>query len=138
MDVTDLDFRVAFRLMQHINSVSRMAWPSVARLAAQLGKSRDRIFMASTKRLQAAAWVVKNWRRHQKAPNEYEFLDDRVNVCLDAMIRRLEEMDLNEDEVAEMQRQTVDEVAEMRVLRLQICQFLRLQIYHLNTLTRTT
>jgi hypothetical protein len=48
--VTDLDFRVAFRIMQHINSVSRIAWPSVPRLGAQLKKSDDRI-MAATRRL---------------------------------------------------------------------------------------
>lgn len=88
VEVTDLDFRVAFRIMQHINSASRIAWPSVARLAAQLSKSPDRI-MAATKRLQQAGWLVKS-RKSQKAPNEYGFLTDRLNAVIDAMHQRVE------------------------------------------------
>lgn len=109
--VTDLDFRVAFRIMQHINSVSRIAWPSVPRLGAQLKKSDDRI-MAATKRLSEIGWITKG-RKSQKAPNEYSFRDDRVNAALDAMLLRIEAIGTELDP-AEMQGQTRHDPADLR------------------------
>lgn len=109
--VTDLDFRVAFRIMQHINSVSRIAWPSVPRLGAQLKKSDDRI-MAATKRLSDVGWMTK-WRKSQKSPNEYRFYDDRVNTALDAMLQRVEAIG-SEFDPAEMQGQKMDDPADLR------------------------
>ena len=108
--VTDLDFRVAFRIMQHINSVSRIAWPSVPRLGAQLKKSDDRI-MAATKRLAEIGWITKS-RKSQKAPNEYSFRDDRVNTALDGMLLRIEAIGAELDP-AEMQGQTRDDPADL-------------------------
>jgi hypothetical protein len=99
-EVTDADFRVAFRIMQHVNSVSRIAWPSVNRLAVQLKKSCDSI-MTSTKRLCAAfdldkrprrPWLTKS-RPHKRAPNHYQFLADRMNGVLDAMHERMENVE---------------------------------------------
>lgn len=109
--VTDLDFRVAFRIMQHINSVSRIAWPGVPRLGAQLSRSDDRI-MASTKRLSEIGWLTK-WRKSQKAPNEYSFHDDRVNIALDSMLQRLEAKGAEFDP-AEMQGQKTVDPADLQ------------------------
>jgi len=112
-DVTDLDFRVAFRIMQHVNSVSRIAWPSVARLSAQLDKSEDRI-RAATRRLQQARWIVKG-RKSQKAPNEYGFLNDRVADVLDAMQARIEIIETEPVDHAEMHGQSRDDHADLRL-----------------------
>ena len=111
-EVTDLDFRVAYRIMSHINSVSRLAWPSVARLAAQMGKSEDRI-RASTRRLQAAGWLLKQ-RRSQKAPNEYTFLCDRVNAVVDGMLARVEALESGSDDHADLHGQKSGDRAELR------------------------
>ncbi|UCI17020.1 hypothetical protein FJ970_17970 [Mesorhizobium sp. B2-1-8] len=117
-DMTDAEFRVAFRVMQHVNSVSRVAWPSVDRLAAQLFRSRDAI-MATTKRLCAVAhrdgrprlaWLQKS-RPHKRASNEYSFLGDRANMVLDAMHLRMEEFENEKVEVANLQPQKPVEVA---------------------------
>ena len=112
VEVTDLDFRVGFRIMQHVNSSSRIAWPSVARLAAQLGKSEDRV-RASTKRLAAAGWLVKE-RRSQKKPNEYSFLTDRMNAVIDGMLLRVENIGSERNDHAELHGQNRDDHAEMR------------------------
>lgn len=111
--VTDLDFRVAFRIMQHVNSVSRIAWPSVARLSAQLGKSEDRI-RAATRRLQQTAWIAKG-RKSQKAPNEYSFLNDRVVDILDIMQARVEIIETTPVDHAEMHGQSRDDRADLRL-----------------------
>lgn len=102
-DVTDADFRVAFRLLQHVNSVSRIAWPSIERLAAQIGnKSKDKegreskSLGRSPHRVQAAIthlaelrWISRE-RPNRLAQNEYKFMDDRMNTVLDARIEREE------------------------------------------------
>lgn len=111
-EVTDLDFRVAFRIIQHLNSVSRIAWPSVARLAAQLGKSEDRV-RASTKRLQAVGWLVKE-RKSQKAPNEYRFLSARLDRVLNAMLDRVDAIGVEEDDHADLHGQNQDDHADLR------------------------
>lgn len=111
-EVTDLDFRVAYRLMQHVNSVSRLAWPSVARLAAQLGKSEDRI-RASTKRLQALHWLEKG-RKSQKASNEYRFLDQRLEGVMSRMLDRVDAIGMGDDDHAELHGQNSDDHAELR------------------------
>lgn len=117
-DLTDAEFRVAFRVMQHINSVSRVAWPSVDRLAAQLFRSRDAI-MATTKRLSAVAhkdgrprlaWLRKS-RPHKRASNEYTFGEERMNMVLDAMQMRMEALENGQFEVANLQPQKQVEVA---------------------------
>lgn len=124
-EVTDADFRVAFRMMQHVNSVSRIAWPSVDRLAVQLARSRDSI-MASTKRLCAVLdknnlprlpWMTKS-RRHKRAPNEYSFLGDRMNSVLDAMHQRMDDFENDKFEVANFQPQKPVEVANQGVVEV--------------------
>lgn len=111
LEVTDADFRVAFRVIQHLNSTSRLAWPSIARLAAQLGKSEDRV-RASTKRLSTVGWLWKG-RKSQKAPNEYRFLEDRVNMVLDAMVQRMDNMPTANDR-ADVRGQKSDDHAHLR------------------------
>lgn len=106
LDVTDADFRVAFRVIQHLNSVSGLAWPSIARLAAQLGKSEDRV-RASTKRLSTVGWIWKG-RKSQKAPNEYRFLEDRVNMVLDAMLQRMDKVSSANDRADMRGQKSVD------------------------------
>lgn len=110
--VTDLEFRVAFRIMQHVNSVSRLAWPSVARLGAQLDKSGDRI-RAATKNLHKLGWLRKG-RKSQKAPNEYTFLEGRMNIALDGMLARIEAIGTVHDH-ADMHGQTSADHADSRV-----------------------
>lgn len=106
LDVTDADFRVAFRVIQHLNSVSGLAWPSISRLASQLGKSEDRV-RASTKRLSNVGWIWKG-RKSQKAPNEYRFLEDRVNMVLDAMLQRMDKMSSANDRADMRGQKSVD------------------------------
>jgi predicted transcriptional regulator len=109
--LTELDFRVAFRIMQHVNGRTKLAWPSVSRLAAQLGKSEDRI-RASTKRLHDLDWVRK--RRHsRKAPNEYVFRDKNVAETIDKMLDRLDAI-MNDDH-AKMHGQDRDDHADLPV-----------------------
>lgn len=117
-EVTDADFRVAFRMMQHVNSVSRIAWPSLDRLAVQLARSKDAV-MATTKRLCAVVdkegqprlpWMKKS-RRHKRASNEYSFTGDRMNAVLDAMHQRMEDFENDKFEVANLQPQNPFEVA---------------------------
>lgn len=111
VDLTDMDFRVAFRIMQHVNGRTRLAWPSVARLAAQLGKSEDRV-RASTKRLAEAGWLLKG-RTSQKAPNEYTFLDGQVEQTVLAMLDRLDA--INADDRAKMHGQADYDHADLPV-----------------------
>jgi len=109
--LTDLDFRVAFRIMQHVNGRTRLAWPSVSRLAAQLDKSEDRI-RASTRRLSEAGWLVKS-RTSQKAPNEYVFLDANVERSLLMMLDRLDA--ITADDRVKMHGQDDDDHADLPV-----------------------
>ncbi|MDF3216276.1 hypothetical protein EN962_13965 [Mesorhizobium sp. M7A.F.Ca.CA.001.09.2.1] len=144
-EVTDADFRVAFRMMQHVNSVSRIAWPSVDRLAVQLARSRDSI-MASTKRLCAALtkdgrprlpWMRKS-RPHKRAANQYGFMGDRANMVLDAMHQRMEDFENDKFEVANLQPQNPFEVANhpgFEVANPPYVEVANLQHKHLNGTT---
>ncbi len=105
--LSDLEFRVAFRIMQHVNSVSRIAWPSVARLAAQLDKSEGRV-RAATRRLQDAGWLMKR-RKSQRESNEYGFLSDRVPDVLDDMADRMKRVNPMADDRSEMNGQVSDD-----------------------------
>jgi hypothetical protein len=84
--VTDADFRVAFRLMQHVNSTSRLAWPSMDWLACQIGKSGLRV-RAAIKNLSDAGWLAKH-RLNRHRSNEYAFHDAPLNTVLDAKLTR--------------------------------------------------
>jgi hypothetical protein len=110
-DLTDAEFRVAFRLMQHVNSASRIAWPSIERLAAQLGRSTDAV-KAAMKGLWGTErpWVKKT-RPHKRASNQYSFLPDRINLVLDARDKRMDDLENDKFEVANSHPQTPVEVA---------------------------
>lgn len=86
----DIDMRVAFRLMQHVNAKTRDAHPSLERLAAQIGVSRDTV-MRSLKRMTdpkgGCLWLSRS-RRDRTFPYTYSFVTDRLNQVLDGKIDR--------------------------------------------------
>ncbi|RNC93921.1 MAG: hypothetical protein ED558_13815 [Oricola sp.] len=96
-NVTDMDFRVAYRIMQHVNRESRVAHVTMDRLAAQLDVSRDTI-MRSVRRLQGKAdprrddhrptqWIEAK-RASRTSPYFYRFTDRAMNAVLDGKVER--------------------------------------------------
>lgn len=86
--VSDAEFRVMFRIMQHLNSTSRLAYPAVDRIACQISKSDDRVSVA-TGNLVKKGWLTKS-REHMRAVTEYTVSDTRMNAVLDDLQQRLD------------------------------------------------
>lgn len=142
--VQDIDVRVAFRLMQHVNARTRDAHPSLERLAAQVGVSRDTV-MRSLGRLcdpEGGRYWMDRTRVDRTQPYIYSFRTDRLNAVIDGKMdredrarevaiekkrKRLEVARVQPREVANGQ---VHEVANGPVSKLQGC--------NLNTYVRTT
>ncbi|MCF3638722.1 helix-turn-helix domain-containing protein [Rhizobium sp. TRM95111] len=86
----DIDFRVAFRMMQHVNAKTRDAHPSLERLAAQLGVHRDTV-MRSLNRMcdpnGGRQWLSR--RRNSRIESYcYSFVTDRLNAVIDGKLQR--------------------------------------------------
>jgi Helix-turn-helix domain len=95
-------FRFAFRVIQHVNSFNGVAWPTIDRLAAQMGISR-KTAMRHAATLVELGWVA--WHRpNRRAAFEYRFRGDRVNQVLDAMELRVE---LAKDSLARRKKPTL-------------------------------
>lgn len=89
-ELQDIDFRVAFRLIQHVNAKARNAHPSLDRLAAQVGVSRDTV-MRSLNRLcdpDGGRHWINRVRADRTQPYYYTFITDRLNMVLDGQIAR--------------------------------------------------
>lgn len=143
-ELQDIDFRVAFRLMQHINSKGLDAHPSLERLAAQIGVSRDTV-MRSLNRLSdpkgACHWINRR-RSGRTQPYLYSFAIDRLNSVIDGKLSREDRARETSDErkrkrieVAPVQPR---EVANDERSKLQMMHISKLQRCNPNTLDRTT
>ncbi|RWX74450.1 hypothetical protein EPK99_25025 [Neorhizobium lilium] len=86
----DVDARVAFRLMQHINARTRDANPSIERLAAQLGCHRDTV-RRSLDRMSdptgSCLWLFRQ-RGSRTETYRYSFIADRWSSVIDGKIDR--------------------------------------------------
>jgi|GEM_PF-6169069 len=98
IEVSDIDFRVAFRVMQHVNARTGQAHPSIDRIAAQIGVSRHTV-MRSLKWLtgevkrkdrSGPVWIDRG-RRNRREPYFYTFREDRIGAVMDAKILREED-----------------------------------------------
>lgn len=89
-EIDDIDFRVAFRLMQHVNAKTRDAHPSLERLAAQIGVHRDTVKRSIDRMCDKAG--RRNWlnrvRVSRTEPYFYSFVTERVSAVLDGKIDR--------------------------------------------------
>ncbi|EUB95590.1 hypothetical protein PMI07_002078 [Rhizobium sp. CF080] len=86
----DIDTRVAFRLMQHINARTRDANPSLERLAAQLGCHRDTVRRSLDRMCDpnsGCLWLVR-LRESRTATYHYSFVTDRMNLVIDGKMDR--------------------------------------------------
>jgi hypothetical protein len=77
-------FKVAYVIMQHVNSETLIAWPSDETLVDITGISRSQV-QRHRESLKAAGWLT--WERTQIA-NHYTPLFDRVNAGLDDILAR--------------------------------------------------
>lgn len=112
----DIDFRVAFRLMQHMNRRSRDANPSLERLAAQIGVSRDTVRRSLNRMTDMRGnrfWIIRE-RESRTETYSYSFRTERVDGVLDAKADReeqakdaLRERRARRSEVAHMQPREV-------------------------------
>lgn len=122
VDVSDIGFRVAFRLMQHVNLKTRQAHPSIDRIAAQVGASRHTVMRALNQLCdpEGAHWIDRHRENRQK-PYFYSFREERVNQVLDCKILReddardeMNERKKNASEVANLQHRDSPEVANLQ------------------------
>lgn len=147
-DVRDIDVRVAFRLMQHVNARSRDAHPSLERLAAQIGVSRDTV-MRSLGRLcdpdGGCHWLSRH-RESRTQPYLYRFEGDRISNVLDGKADRedrarenAQERKRRQFEVARLQPRDVANDAASEVANGEVHEVAPLQPKHLreNYLNRT-
>jgi hypothetical protein len=105
-DVTDAQFRVAFRLLQHVNSRTGLAWPSYDRLAVQIGRTGDPI-RAAINGLVKLGWLEKN-RPNRHHPNQYRFVTLRANSVIDARLVREEALKEKRNERSQVQSDHVN------------------------------
>lgn len=135
-------FRFAFRVMQHINSNSGLAWPSLRRIAAQMGISISTA-KRHADRLVELGWLYRE-RPNRRGTYEYHFLETRMNMVLDAMQIRVEESDIDEEnraagicrEVAELTPRKPREVSKLdhsEVSKLDHSEVAELTPKHLST-----
>ncbi|TDH38567.1 GntR family transcriptional regulator [Pseudohoeflea suaedae] len=110
-NVRDIDYRVAFRLMQHVNARAKEARPSIERLAAQIGVSRDTVRRSLTRLSEpdgGCHWLHRI-RIDRTQPYFYTFVTERVGVILDAKADREDRA----REAARQRRQNQSEVAPL-------------------------
>jgi predicted transcriptional regulator len=91
-DLYDIDVRVAFRLMQHVNARTRDAHPSIERLASQMGVSRDTVMRSLTRMCDPDGgrhWVDRT-RGGRTQPYFYTFSTSRLNAVIDGKLDREE------------------------------------------------
>lgn len=147
-NVDPIDFRVAFRVMQHVNARTRDAHPSLERIAAQLGVHRDTV-MRSIKRLSdlegGRHWISRS-RTSRTEAYFYTFMSDRLTAVLDGKIDREERArDLSVEkkrrrfEVAALQRREVANLHTPEVANVHVHDVAGEQPKHLtkNYLNRT-
>jgi hypothetical protein len=89
--VTASEFRLAFRLLQHANSVTRAIFPSQELLAIEMGV-RPRQVRACLSGLIRKGWVKKT-RYNRQLSNSYEFLEQHVSAVLDRQQSLKESLD---------------------------------------------
>ncbi|MDJ1632508.1 helix-turn-helix domain-containing protein [Rhizobium rhizogenes] len=90
MALQDIDVRVAFRLMQHINARTRDAHPSLERIAAQVGVSRDTVMRSLTRMCDPEGgrhWISRS-RADRTQPYTYAFITVRLTAVVDGKIDR--------------------------------------------------
>ncbi|MEM1039393.1 MAG: helix-turn-helix domain-containing protein [Pseudomonadota bacterium] len=77
-EVKDGVFRFAFRVMQHINAGSGLAWPSMDRIAQQMNVS-VRTAQRHSEALEALGWVVRE-RDGRRSAYRYRFNSDKLSA----------------------------------------------------------
>ncbi|WP_037462030.1 hypothetical protein [Sinorhizobium fredii] len=144
----DIDFRVAFRVMQHINARSRDAHPSLERLAAQLGVHRDTVKRSLGRMCDPNGgrhWLNRT-RTNRTATYFYSFVTDRLNSVFDGKLDREEkaresaqERKRNKLEVARVHPRDVAPVHSHEVAAMHSHEVARVHPKHLpeNYLNRT-
>jgi len=88
----DIDVRIAFRLMQHVNARTRDAHPSLERLAAQIGVHRDTVKRSLARMCDPNGgrhWLNRN-RTSRTETYFYSFVTDRLNIVFDGKLDREE------------------------------------------------
>ena len=90
-----IDRLVLIRVIQHVNILSRLAWPSHQRIAAQIGTHPDTASKI-TSRIELAGWLKKRtfWNpksRSKQCEFQVEPSDSLINAILDKVQIRLEE-----------------------------------------------
>ena len=139
-ELSDIDFRVTFRLMQHVNGRTRDAHPSIERLAAQLGVSRDTV-MRSLARISdpegGRKWINRS-RADRTQPYFYTFVTDRLSGVIDGKIDRedrarevSQERKRKRHEVAILQHREVADLPSPEVADLPSREVATLQHKHL-------
>jgi predicted transcriptional regulator len=89
-DLEDIDFRVAFRLMQHVNARTKDAHPSIERIAAQLGVHRDTVRRSIDRMCDETGnrhWLSRV-RYSRTEPYVYSFVTERLNRVIDGKLAR--------------------------------------------------
>lgn len=139
-DLEDIDFRVAFRVMQHVNARSKDAHPSLERLAAQLGVHRDTVRRSILRLCDPNGrrhWLIRS-RNSRTEPYFYSFVTTRLSGVVDGKMDREEQArDAAQErkrlrlEVARLQPREVAQVPPPEVARVQSPEVARLQPKHL-------
>ncbi len=147
-ELQDIDARVAFRLMQHINAKTRDAHPSLERLAAQIGVHRDTVKRSLGRMCDPNGgrhWLNRT-RTNRTATYFYSFVTDRLNSVFDGKLDREEkareaaqERKLNRLEVARVHPRDVAPVQSHEVAAMHSHEVARVHPKHLpeNYLNRT-
>ncbi|HEY0124078.1 MAG TPA: helix-turn-helix domain-containing protein [Rhizobium sp.] len=148
MALHDIDVRVAFRLMQHVNARTRDAHPSLERIAAQVGVSRDTVMRSLTRMCDAEGgrhWINRA-RADRTQPYTYSFVTGRLNAVVDGKIDRedrareaAQEKKRKRFEVAAVQPREVANDAVFEVANGEVFEVAAVQPKHLhnNYLNRT-
>ncbi|MEZ5880065.1 MAG: helix-turn-helix domain-containing protein [Nitratireductor sp.] len=107
-------FRFAYRLLAHVNRETKLAWPALETVAAQMGIHRHTAGRHAQK-LCDLGWIERE-RPNRRAGYHFRFLEGRICRILENMDDRNSK--LNEDrerrfEVADLQRRESFEVANL-------------------------
>lgn len=136
----DIDVRVAFRLMQHVNARTRDAHPSLERLAAQIGVSRDTVMRSLARMCDPNGgrhWLNRT-RADRTQPYIYTFVTNRLNAVVDGKLDREErareaaiEKKRRRFEVARVQPREVANDTVFEVANGEVFEVARVQPKHL-------
>lgn len=85
----------AFSLMQHVNARSRIAWPTLIRLAAIMNVNHSTVKRHSAK-LEKTGWI-KRCRKNKRGSYRYQFDDKQCNAIEEQKEFRVETAKIKEE-----------------------------------------